>query len=401
MILPIGDTPNPERFFPFVNWGLIVANVAIYVLITLPLSGASVDPTDPALLEYLVAMGADLPVDPQLLRKLLSQMSRYDLFVFQHGYKPGAAELSDLFSSMFLHGGFLHLAGNMLFLWIFGDNVEHRLGRLGYLVVYLATGACASLTFAMIAGSSLIPLDGASGAISGALGLYFLLFPRNRVKTLVLFFPFFFDVLLIPARWVLGFYVVVDNLLPMVLGADSGVAYGAHIGGFAGGLVIALAGERLGWRWPWAERRWQRKVAPDRRGLAAEDKSFLRADELESLVARGNRGEALKLLASLRPPELARLAAGTCVQLSVWLEEAGYPSAAASLLRRCLASSPGDRDLAQIYLALGLMRLRQGQPTAAYQHLLAVLDLDAAPETEGRAREALSRIAIYRRKPRR
>ena len=398
MILPIGDTPNPQRFFAFVNWGLIVANVAIYLLVTLPLASAGVDPSDPALLEYLKAFGADLPANPHMVREMLAGMSQYDLFVFQHGYKPGAPELSDLFSSMFLHGGFLHLAGNMLFLWIFGDNVEHRLGRFGYLLVYLATGVAATLTFAMFAGSSVVPLVGASGAISGALGLYFFLFPRNRVKTLVLFFPFFFHVLLIPARWVLGFYVVVDNLLPMVLGAQSGVAYGAHIGGFAGGLAVAFAGERFGWRWPWSDRHWQRDVAPEPAPARRDAPS--RAEEVEGLVARSDRGEALRLLARLRPSELAQLSAGTCVQLSAWLEEAGYPSAAASLLRRCVASGPGDGDLAAIYLALGLMRLRQGQPTAAYQHLLAVLDLDAAPETERRAREALSRISIYRRKPR-
>lgn len=401
MILPVGDTPNPQRFFPFVNWGLIVANVAVYLFVTLPLSSKGVDPSDPALLEYLRVFGSDLPANPHMLRELLAGMSQYDLFVFKHGYKPGAAELSDLFSSMFLHGGFLHLAGNMLFLWIFGDNVEHRLGRVRYLLVYLATGVVATLTFAVFAGSSLVPLVGASGAISGALGLYFFLFPRNRVKTLVLFFPFFFDVLLIPARWVLGFYVLVDNLLPMVLGAQSGVAYGAHIGGFAGGMAVAFAGERLGWRWPFAEPRWQRTVAPEQPRNRGLDSSVSRVEEVESLAARGNRAEALKLLASLRPSELARLDAGTCVKLSEWLEEAGYPSAAASLLRRSLASGPGETELAQIYLALGLMRLRQGQPTAAYQHLLAVLDLDAAPETEQGAREALSRIAIYRRKPRR
>ena len=398
MILPIGDTPNPQRFIPFVNWGLIAANVAVYIFITLPRASAGVDPFDPALHEYLRNFGYDLPANPHMLREMLAGLSQYDLFVFKHGYKPGAAELTDLFSSMFLHGGFLHLAGNMLFLWIFGDNVEHRLGRLGYLLVYLATGVAATLTFSMFAGSSLVPLVGASGAISGALGLYFFLFPRNRVKTLVFFFPFFFDVLLIPARWVLGFYVVVDNVLPMVLGAESGVAYGAHLGGFVGGVAVALAGERLAWRWPWSDRHWQREVAsqpaPERRAQPT------RAEELEGLLARSERGEALKLLAKLRPPELSRLKPDTCVQLSAWLEEEGYPSAAASLLRRCLASGPGDEGLAAIYLALGLMRLRQGQPTAAYQHLLAVLDLDAAPETERRAREALSRINIYRRRPR-
>ncbi|HOO47567.1 MAG TPA: rhomboid family intramembrane serine protease, partial [Deltaproteobacteria bacterium] len=200
MFIPIGDSPNPRNFTPWINWILIAANIAVYIFITLPLSSAGVDINDPTLREYLHHVSRSLPSGISL-RQVLAQTSAYDLFTFVHGYKPGAPELSDLFFSMFLHGGFLHLAGNMLFLWIYGDNVEYRLGRAGYLITYLATGICATLFFSALAGNSMTPLVGASGAISGVLGLYFLLFPRNSVKVFIMLFPIYFNAIYLPARY--------------------------------------------------------------------------------------------------------------------------------------------------------------------------------------------------------
>jgi membrane associated rhomboid family serine protease len=149
---------------------------------------------------------------------------------------------------MFLHGGWMHLAGNMLFLYIFGNNVEARLGSVPYLLVYLLTGVTATLFFAAFAPGSQIPLVGASGAISGVLGCYFLWFPRNRVKTFIFLFPFLMTTVLLPARLVLGVYLILDNLLPFIIngGAGAGVAHGAHIGGFLGGLGLAYGFDR--WR---------------------------------------------------------------------------------------------------------------------------------------------------------
>jgi membrane associated rhomboid family serine protease len=244
VFLPIGDTPNPRNFTPWVNWLLIAANVAIYLLITLPLSYQPVDPNDPLLKQYLHLIAPTLPSWASF-DDVISEISAADLFVFFHGYKPGNPHLVDLLASLFLHGGLLHLAGNMLFLWIFGDNVENRLGRIGYLMTYLATGVLATLAFSLFAGNSMIPLVGASGAISGVMGVYFLLFGRNQIKVLVLLFPFYFNVILVSARWVLGFLVLVDNLLPFLLSQQSSVAYGAHLGGFISGLGVAWAAERL------------------------------------------------------------------------------------------------------------------------------------------------------------
>ena len=128
----------------------------------------------------------------------------------------------DLFTSMFMHAGFMHLLGNMVFLWVYGDNVEHRLGRVGFLFSYLLTGIAATLAFAGVAGNSGTPLVGASGAISGVLGLYFLLFPGNRVRVLV-FLGWFITTIMLPARIVLGIYVVIDNILPLVVQSESNV----------------------------------------------------------------------------------------------------------------------------------------------------------------------------------
>ncbi|MCP4603139.1 MAG: rhomboid family intramembrane serine protease [Proteobacteria bacterium] len=395
MFLPIGDTPNPRNYIAWVNWLLIALNVGVYVFLTLPLSSSIVDTGDPLLIEYLKLL-AEKHQGSVDLQRLVASISAYELFVYAHGYKPAAPELGDLFFSMFLHGGLAHLGGNMLFLWIFGDNVEHRLGRIGYLFVYLATGVIATLTFAFFAADSLTPLVGASGAISGVLGLYFLLFPRNRVKVFIVLFPIYFDVLLIPVRWVLGFYVIADNLLPFIIGAESGVAYGAHLGGFAGGFAVALAGQKYDWRWPWTLSREKRKRKRDFVPAAPQTENPL--DALTRAVESGDRTKAMVSLESLDRLEMARLGPEQCVVLADWLENQGMTATAHKLLRRCLAANQSSEELARVYLNLGLLSLSRGQPTAAYQHLQSVFDYNPDPKTESSAREALETINVYRRR---
>ena len=395
MFIPIGDSPNPPNYTPWVNYSLITANVAVYFFITLPLSSQGVDSNDPMLREFLRHIADSLPSGVSL-RQVLATISAYDLFTYVHGYKPGAPQIGDLFFGMFLHGGFLHLAGNMLFLWIYGDNVEHRLGRLGYLITYLATGVAATLFFSVFAGSSMTPLVGASGAISGVLGLYFLLFPKNKVKVFIALFPIYFNVLLLPARWVLGFFLLVDNLLPFIIGSSSSVAFGAHIGGFLAGFGIALAGERLAWQWPWTDS--MRHIGKARQpGTSFEKKpqeSSLAI--LREALKQGSPSDALDAVSTMDRGEIAQLNPDECVTLARWLEEKGHPVAASTLLRKCLSSHQKSDNLAGVYLALGLMRLNQGQPTAAYQHLLNVFEHNPSPETAQQAHQALSQINIYR-----
>ncbi len=151
-----------------------------------------------------------------------------------------------LFSSMFLHGGFAHIAGNMLYLWIFGNNVEDELGHLRFLVFYLATGLAAALTHIVTDVSSPVPMIGASGAIAGVLGGYMMLFPRARVLTLFIFF-FIPRLIWVPAVFFLGIW-----FLFQILGSSSGggVAWFAHIGGFIAGLILVnfLRGRRYRYR---------------------------------------------------------------------------------------------------------------------------------------------------------
>jgi membrane associated rhomboid family serine protease len=144
-----------------------------------------------------------------------------------------------VFTSMFLHGGWMHLIGNMWYLWIFGDNVEQAMGRARYIVFYLVTGVAASMSHILSNVNSHLPSIGASGAISGVLGAYLLLYPRARVQTLI-FLGFFIRVFSIPAGFVLGFWFLLQLLSGSSAGNQDagGVAFWAHIGGFIAGMLL-------------------------------------------------------------------------------------------------------------------------------------------------------------------
>ena len=144
-----------------------------------------------------------------------------------------------LFSSMFLHGGFFHLAGNMLYLWIFGDNVEDQLGHVKFFIFYILCGLAASLLHIMTTPNSQVPMVGASGAIAGVLGAYMIRFPRARILTLI-FFGFFIRIVAVPALFVLGFWFILQLLfaLPSIGSTSGGVAFFAHVGGFLAGIIL-------------------------------------------------------------------------------------------------------------------------------------------------------------------
>ena len=229
-MLPLSDPDLVTRKRPYVNVGLIIACVLVFIY------------------------------------ELFLNATATEYFFYQYGFIPAALiqgihsvkdTLSDksvitiplilpawltIFTSMFVHGGWLHIAGNMLYLWVFGDNVEDRFGHLWYLIFYLATGVIASLTQIFAAPSSTIPNIGASGAIAGALGAYFVLFPYSRVRTLVFFF--FITFVRIPAVILLGFWFFLQFISGVgSIGPSaqaSGVAYWAHVGGFVSGAAVAL-----------------------------------------------------------------------------------------------------------------------------------------------------------------
>jgi membrane associated rhomboid family serine protease len=380
MVIPIGDEPNP-RGVPWVTYLLIVANVAVYVFISLPLSTTPVDPRDPMFAAYVEAVSRSIS-DPRVLRQALGQVTAYDLYVFEHGFRPADMSIIDLFTSMFLHGGLLHLAGNMLFLWIYGDNVEQQLGRIRHLLAYLGTGAAAVLAHVLMDRSSTLPVVGASGAISGVLGFYFVWFPRNRVRLLWVLPPFFMDVFVVPARLVLTFYLLLDNLLPLLVGGGmGGVAHAAHIGGFIAGTAVAYLADRAG------ERR-----RPHDIGRSREPASI---DAVRALLADGREGDAARAYFAL-PPSVARgaLDPEDSLRLARRLHEQGAPEAALTMLRRHLRSFPDGPAAAEAHARAGTILLHDmHESTAAYQHFQAALDADPPPHVAALVGQGLEEIA--------
>jgi membrane associated rhomboid family serine protease len=147
---------------------------------------------------------------------------------------PGKRVWLAIVTSMFLHGSLLHLGGNMLYLWVFGNNIEDRQGPVVYLLFYLAAGVVATLTHVLLQPESTVPLVGASGAIAGVMGAYLVLYPRVRIRSLIIFFLIMFRD--IEARWLLGFWFVSQ----FFVNPNSGVAWAAHVGGFVFGVLAGL-----------------------------------------------------------------------------------------------------------------------------------------------------------------
>ncbi len=388
MLLPLGDSPNPRRP-AFVTYAILLANVAVFLAFTVPLSATGVDARDPLLEEYVDSVLRNLP-HPAMQRELMAQISAYDLFIFRYGFRPADPSLLTLFASLFLHAGFFHLFGNLLFLWIYGDNVEAHLGRARYLALYLGGGMAATLTHAAVDLGSDLPLVGASGAISGVLGAYFIWFPHNRVRLFLWLFPFIANTVYVPARLVLGLYLIVDNLLPFLArgGIDSGgVAYGAHIGGFVAGVGTA---------W-WLDRK--EVVAPpaefETAGGAAgglDIEASLRAGEFERAA------QAYFALPAAATRRL--LAPQSMLALGTWLRRDGHPHAALVVFRRHLRDFPRGPGLAEAHLGAGLVQLEDlAQPIPAYQHFLDALDANPDEETAAVARRALATIDAQRSTP--
>lgn len=162
-------------------------------------------------------------------------------FIREYGIVPAAFTWSSVITSMFLHGGWLHVIGNMWYLWIFGDNVEDRLGHGRYLVFYLLCGAAAGLAQTLVNPDSYVPTIGASGAIAGIMGAYFVLYPHSRVLTLIPIF-IFIEIIEIRAIYFLGFWFLMQlfsgvGSVAHTTGSQGGVAFWAHVAGFAAGLV--------------------------------------------------------------------------------------------------------------------------------------------------------------------
>ena len=209
-MFPIGDQNRQGHVVPVVNYLLIAANVLVFL--------------------YQVSLGSERAIQG---------------FINEYGVIPeevvGGQDLFTLLTSMFMHGGWAHIFGNMLFLWVFGDNVEDAFGHLGYLIFYLATGLAASAAHILLNTGSEIPSVGASGAISGILGAYIIFFGGNAIRVLIGYF-----VTVVPAWMMIGlwaaqqFIATYGSVATTEQTEGGGVAYAAHAGGFVAGLVIGV-----------------------------------------------------------------------------------------------------------------------------------------------------------------
>jgi membrane associated rhomboid family serine protease len=219
-MFPISDV-IPSRTVPVVTIGLIVVNALVFL--------------------------HELLLPPQLL----------EAFMQQYALIPAWFSWPTLFTSMFLHAGIWHVVPNMLYLWIFGDNVEDRLGHARYLAFYIAAGVAAAIAQVAINPFSGVPMVGASGAIAGVMGAYFVLYPQSRVLTAV-FVLIFFDVIEIPAIFFLGLWFLLQLLsgvgsLGVSNAAGGGTAFFAHIGGFVAGVIVGLILRSNDRRWRYYE----------------------------------------------------------------------------------------------------------------------------------------------------
>ena len=209
MLFPYKDD-NPRILIPYVTYGIIAINILVFVI--------------------------------QFNLGISSQMAEEN-FIYTFGFIPANFSFITIFTSMFLHGGFSHIMGNMWFLWVFGDNVEGVLGHAKYALFYILCGVAATISQLLINPASTIPMVGASGAIAGVLGMYMIRFPKANVHVFA-FIIIFFTTFRIPALFVLGFWFfnqLTNGLGSLGFNTTGGVAWFAHIGGFIAGIMLNQA----------------------------------------------------------------------------------------------------------------------------------------------------------------
>ncbi len=217
-MIPISDA-NTTRRFPITNWTLIAMNVVVF-LYELSLNSRQLD--------HLISTWGAVPINI--------------LYAISHPVQAPLQIWATLITAQFLHAGWLHIIGNMLFLWVFGDNIEDVLGHLPYVLFYLISGAVAMIVQSIVSGPVNIPSIGASGAIAGVLGAYIVLYPRNRITVLFPIFILFWTVN-IPAIIVIGWWFIQQFFYGLGVLSDAaagGVAFWAHIGGFIAGMIMIL-----------------------------------------------------------------------------------------------------------------------------------------------------------------
>ena len=228
-MFPIRDD-NPTVLVPYATYGIILINAAAWILV----QGMGSDP-------MLSRSVCQLGLIPGAL--LGTVPAGTELQISQTGFCAigGASVWYTPLTSMFLHGGWLHVIGNMWFMWVFGDNVEDSMGHVRFVVFYLLCGLAAAAVQMAVNPASAVPMVGASGAIGGVMGAYILLYPKVHVHMLI-FFGFFITRMAVPAVWMLGYWFLIQLISGLgTLGArGGGVAFWAHVGGFVGGALLVL-----------------------------------------------------------------------------------------------------------------------------------------------------------------
>ncbi len=241
MLFPIGDDNSARTRTPFVVYTFIAINIVVFAFLQqLGFEGGNSFTYGYSVVPYEITTGTDLtePVPASGRSEVSGRASRETLIPEYPG--PSPIWLTIL-SAMFMHGGFMHIIGNMLYLWIFGDNIEDNFGHGRFIIFYLLCGVVATFAQIFIDPTSVIPNLGASGAIAGVLGSYLVMFPKNRIKVLTTFL--IITVIEIPAIIVLGFWIVIQFFSQYTANVDKaqgGVAYMAHIGGFVAGVLLTF-----------------------------------------------------------------------------------------------------------------------------------------------------------------
>ncbi len=227
-MLPLKDY-NPTRSFPFLTVALILLNVAVFIK----------DRLTGHLEQVIVHPGRGAVEVTHFVGGLSERLALVPAHLVAHPF----LNWPTIFTSMFLHGNWLHIGSNMLYLWIFGNNIEDTLGKFRFLLFYFACGIAAAITQALSDPASTIPMVGASGAVAGILGAYLILFPRARILTLMPIFIIFFTIE-VPAFLIIGYWALIQFANAYWLGGGEmghgGVAYFAHVGGFSAGLILIL-----------------------------------------------------------------------------------------------------------------------------------------------------------------
>ena len=234
-MIPLSDADAPTKPAAPVNKAIIGLNLLVF-LYELVLGGVGfLFGADGVRLTLFFLTWGFIPRE-------LTEGIAYESFITAGDIDTPIPTWGTLVTSMFIHGGLLHLAGNMMFLWVFGGNLEARLGHIWYLLFYFATGILAAVCHGVVEPASTIPLVGASGAIAGVMGAYLMLYPRNRINSLIIFY--FITVIRLSAFWLLGFWFawqLVQALLAFGVSAQVSVAFWAHVGGFVAGVgIIAI-----------------------------------------------------------------------------------------------------------------------------------------------------------------